>query len=482
MEERAQAVLPAIQARRDRCDAVVCCMSAPEIVKLTRIGRFNMDGSKRGAFDFLKKLRGSKKPNETGGAHEHLRGKLRAPAPVEYPEVGVYHPRIAGRVSENAAKLPAPAARKGTAGLLLMRSYILANNTAHYDAVIEALEARGLAVIPAFASGFDARPAVEAFFQGPGSAKIDVLLSLTGFSLVGGPAYNDSIAAAAMLGALDVPYLAARALEFQTIEPWEESERGLSPVEATMMVAIPELDGATAPMVFGGRSSRGGAGSSRDIQPERERVTRLAERVERLVRLRAKPRHERKIAILLFNFPPNGGATGTAAFLGVYESLHRTLIALKGDGYRVDVPPCVDALRERILEGNAKRHGAAANVAAKKVRSKTTSGASRTCARSRRSGARRRGAITRTARRCSCWESALATCWSPCSRPSATRATRCGCCSSAASPPPTPSRRSTAICAKISALTRSSISARMARWNSCRASRRGSLRRVGRSG
>ena len=51
-----------------------------------------------------------------------------------------------------------------------------------------------------------------------------------------------------MLGELDVPYIAAHALEFQTIEQWESSDRGLSPVEATMMVAIPELDGATAPM------------------------------------------------------------------------------------------------------------------------------------------------------------------------------------------------------------------------------------------
>ena len=63
MEEHAQAVLPAIQARRDTCDAMLGCMSAPKIVKLTRIGRFNMDGSKRGALDFLKRLRGGGKPS-----------------------------------------------------------------------------------------------------------------------------------------------------------------------------------------------------------------------------------------------------------------------------------------------------------------------------------------------------------------------------------------------------------------------------------
>ena len=45
-----------------------------------------------------------------------------------------------------------------------MRSYLLAGNAAHYDGVIAALEARGLRVIPAFASGLDARPAIEQFF------------------------------------------------------------------------------------------------------------------------------------------------------------------------------------------------------------------------------------------------------------------------------------------------------------------------------
>ena len=416
MEEHAEAVRPAILARRAECDAVVGCMSAPEIVKLTRIGSFNMDGSKRGAFDFLKKLRGKSK-GETGGAAQlamlkriprilrfipgpaqdvrayfltlqywlagsdenvvrlvrflinryagganaHWRGRLKAGDPINYPDVGVYHPRLPGRVAASADKLPTVQGARGTVGLLLMRSYILADNTAHYDAVIEALEARGLSVIPAFANGLDARPAVDAFLQG----RIDALLSLTGFSLVGGPAYNDSIAASKMLVALDVPYVAAQALEFQTIEQWEASERGLSSVEATMMVAIPELDGATAPSVFGGRSANSGAATNRDIQPHPERVARLAERIERLVRLRKTPRARRRVAIVLFNFPPNGGATGTAAFLGVYASLLNTLRAMDAGGYNVDLPADEDELRDRILKGNATRYGAGANVCAK---------------------------------------------------------------------------------------------------------------------
>ena len=80
-------------------------------------------------------------------------------------------------------------------------------------------------------------------------------MSLTGFSLVGGPAYNDARSAQDILAKLDVPYLAVTPVEFQTLDQWGGSARGLLPVEATMMVAIPELDGATGSMVYGGRGS-----------------------------------------------------------------------------------------------------------------------------------------------------------------------------------------------------------------------------------
>ena len=80
--------------------------------------------------------------------------------------------------------------------------------------------------------------------------QIDCLLSLTGFSLVGGPAYNDSSAAEDVLRKLDVNYIAAHALEFQSIEQWKSNEGGLGPVETTMLVALPEIDGASRWAVF----------------------------------------------------------------------------------------------------------------------------------------------------------------------------------------------------------------------------------------
>ena len=81
------------------------------------------------------------------GDRRALQGKLTAAAPIEYPEVGLYHPRLPNRVFERLDQLP-KAGLSGTVGLLLLRSYLISGNAAHYDGVIEALEARGLCVVP----------------------------------------------------------------------------------------------------------------------------------------------------------------------------------------------------------------------------------------------------------------------------------------------------------------------------------------------
>ncbi len=421
LEEHFQAVLPWLKERRDQCDAMVGCMSAGEVIRLTRLGRFSMSGSGGGAIGLLKRLRGGSKHNAASGAAQmkmlrripqilrfipgpaqdvrayfltlqywlagseenvvnmvrflvdryadgprrHLRGTLPSIAPAEYPELGLFHPRLGGRIGDRVDKLPYPANARGTVGMLVMRSYVLAGNTAHYEGVIAALESRGLRVIPAFASGLDSRPAVDKFFYAQGKPRIDALVSLTGFSLVGGPAYNDARAAEEMLAKLDVPHIAAHPLEFQSLAQWYGGERGLTPVEATMMVAIPELDGSTGPMVYGGRSGAAHGDHARDMQPQPERVQMLAARVARLVELRKRPHAQRKLAIVLFNFPPNAGNTGTAAHLAVFASLQRTLKALGQAGYQVEVPADSEELRRRIVEGNAERFGAHANVHAR---------------------------------------------------------------------------------------------------------------------
>ncbi|TYC61767.1 magnesium chelatase subunit H [Rhodobacterales bacterium] len=434
IEEHVQAIADALEARHLSCDAMVCCMSAGTIMKYTAMGRFRMSGEHKGPLALLKKLRGNGK--ESGrtagerqlamlrrlpkllkfipgtaqdvrnyfltlqyriaasdenianmvrllvgryadGARKRLRARTTAAAPKEYPECGLYHPRSSPRVTTRLRDLARVGKPKGTVGLLLLRTYILSGDTGHYDAVIAALEARGYNVVPVFCSGLDMRAAIADYMvDADGNATVDALCSLTGFSLVGGPAYSDATAAAEVLSRLDVPYLSASVTEFQTLEGWQASTQGLTPIETTLMVAIPELDGAVGAMVIGGRSGSadkakacicarqlGSCPAGRAcMRPDQERVGVLADRLAAMVRLRQTPRSARRIAVTLFNYPPNGGNIGTAAFLSVFESLLETMKRLSAEGYDVDVPADADVLKDMILKGNSDRFGTEANV------------------------------------------------------------------------------------------------------------------------
>ena len=71
LEPHIEAVRSALMARRDSCDALICCMSAPEIMRLTRMGRFRMDTEATGALALLKRLRGGgDKTGRSAGAQQ----------------------------------------------------------------------------------------------------------------------------------------------------------------------------------------------------------------------------------------------------------------------------------------------------------------------------------------------------------------------------------------------------------------------------
>ena len=432
IEEHITAILPDLTAARARADAFIGVIADSQITKLTKMGDLDMSKPASGLMGMLKKLKPQKGNSASSGqkqmsmlrripkilrfipgkaqdlrawflamqywlggsddnieqmirfliskysTHQNWRGAA-SKAPVDYPEVALYHPDLPGRITTNAADLPRPAKVRATVGLLMLRGYVLASDTAHYDAVIRAFEARGIACIPAFAGGLDGRPAISAFFHNGAQTRIDALVSLTGFSLVGGPAYNDSEAAVAALAALDVPYIAAHPLEFQTLGQWAGAGAGLGPIETTMLIALPEIDGATNPTVFAGRhgldgckgcaractgSAEAKAPTAKAMSPCHERVTVLAEKTLRLANLRQLRNADKKVGIVLFGFPPNAGAAGTAAYLSVFESLHNTLRGMQADGYTLEVPESVDDLRAIVLKGNSATFGQPANVAA----------------------------------------------------------------------------------------------------------------------
>jgi hypothetical protein len=229
---------------------------------------------------------------------------------------------------------------------------------------------------------------------------IDALVNLTGFSMVGGPAYNDAPAAQAVLRALDVPYLSLQTLEFQSVREWLDDPRGLNPLQATLQVAIPELDGAIAPTVFGGKGSATADAPVPASEPLPDRVEAIADKVHKLVTLRRTARAERRVAVVLFNFPPNAGNTGSAAYLAVFPSLSACSPRSRSRATRWSCPPaprrCASWCATGTASATARRRACTPASAPT-----TTCAASAGSVRSSRCGAPRPASSSPTARGCS---------------------------------------------------------------------------------
>ena len=287
--------------------------------------------------------------------------RLKLAAPQQAPSVAIYHPdapKLFETFETYQQWYKQPLDPQQTIGLLLMRPQVVSKTTKHYDTLIRSIEAEGLSVVPAIATLMDNREAVSKFLIHESNPRVSQIISLTGFSFVGGPAMNDSAAASEFLTKLNLPYRSAVSLDTQTVEAWTDSQTGLNPIQAGMQIAIPEIDGATEPFVYGGIPSRG-----QEPVALADRCTRLARRLKRWHNLQTAPSAQLKLAIVLFCFPPSKGNIGTAADLDVFPGLYDVLKRLADGGYDVEVPRDSDELRERLLGGNSEEFGATANVA-----------------------------------------------------------------------------------------------------------------------
>lgn len=299
------------------------------------------------------------------------KGKIQVKEPLFYPETALFHPESETHFESMVEYQKWQRSRgrsftQGRVAILSMRASILGGNTRHLSNLVHALESKGLEVCIAYSGGLDFRSAIQQFFisnfssntkQKSKKMEIDVLINATGFSLVGGPAESRPKEAQEVLKELGIGYMEMIPLAFQRVSEWKNDMMGLSPIQLALSVAIPELDGATEPRIIGGP----GAKLDR-IEPIKEEIELATERIFKRVQLHRKTNAEKKLAIVLFNFPPNLGNIGTAAYLDVFASLFKLLHELKQQGYKVELPESAEALREAIVNGNHHTYGTTGNV------------------------------------------------------------------------------------------------------------------------
>ncbi|MEH2380719.1 MAG: magnesium chelatase subunit H [Nostoc sp.] len=251
-------------------------------------------------------------------------------------------------------------------GILLYRKHVITKQP-YIPQLIRSFEKAGLTPLPIFINGVEGHVAVRDWMttdyeiqqrqldniETPSlsseAVKVDAIVSTIGFPLVGGPAGSMEAGrqvevAKRILTAKNVPYIVAAPLLIQDIYSW--TRQGVGGLQSVVLYALPELDGAIDTIPLGGL-----VGENIYLVPER--VQRLIGRVKSWVALRQKPASERKIAIVLYGFPPGYGAVGTAALLNVPRSLLKFLHALKEQGYTVgDLPEDGEELIRRVKEAD----------------------------------------------------------------------------------------------------------------------------------
>uniref|UniRef100_UPI001FCE78FD cobaltochelatase subunit CobN n=1 Tax=Mesorhizobium carmichaelinearum TaxID=1208188 RepID=UPI001FCE78FD len=220
--------------------------------------------------------------------------------------------------------------------ILFYRSLLLAADVAPIDTLFEALEQRGVTPVPIFVSSLK-DPASLAFVETAlAFLKPAAIIAATAFASGAEPGVET------LFDRAGVPV-------FQVIvattrrDVWENNQRGLAPADLAMHVVLPELDGRilAGAISFKGESDVDPALGHRAFanRPEPDRVAQVADRVAAFIKLQETPRAERKLAILIPDYPSAPGRTGYAVGLDVPSSVLAMLHDLSEQGYVVEGIP-----------------------------------------------------------------------------------------------------------------------------------------------
>ncbi len=224
------------------------------------------------------------------------------------------------------------------AALVFYRSHLLSADIAPITALAQALRARGLAVGALFAASLKAPDTAEWVARTLAAWRPSVVLNATGFSSLlplplagegrgeGGPAPPPE---RSPLDSPNAPVLQL-ILAGASREAWQASTRGLTPADLAMQVALPELDGRLLTTAISFKRETSGRTLH---EPEPAGIALAADRAAGWAKLAATPRADRRLAVVLSDYPGQGGQQGHAVGLDSFASLAAITRLLADAGY-----------------------------------------------------------------------------------------------------------------------------------------------------
>ncbi|MFI8334892.1 cobaltochelatase subunit CobN [Pseudomonas taetrolens] len=268
--------------------------------------------------------------------------------PRTLPRTAIYHP---AHTSPGLQDWQADwHAGQPVAALLFYRSHLQAANTAFVDVFCQRLLAAGLNPLPIAVASLKEPGCLNVVQEVLDEVEAGVILNTTGF------AQSSPEAPHLRPFRRNIPVI--QAICAQDNQPgWEASEQGLGPRDLAMHIALPELDGRiiSRPISFkdlAWRSER----SQSDVVCYRahpERMDFVAELARRWIELARLPNPQKRIALILANYPTRDGRIGNGVGLDTPAAALNILRALQAEGYPLDaeLPETGTALIQALLGG-----------------------------------------------------------------------------------------------------------------------------------
>ncbi|QND13821.1 cobaltochelatase subunit CobN [Rhizobium leguminosarum bv. trifolii] len=259
--------------------------------------------------------------------------------------------RVAAEVSSRGGMVAEEGFDPPTVAISFYRALVQSGETGPIEALIEALTTLGLRPLPVFAYSLKdpiSTGILESVFS---SLKPDVVINTTGFAVSAPGADRQPT----VLEANEAIVLQA-ILSASSREAWAASSQGLSARDLGMNVALPEVDGRVlARAVSFKTAARYDALVETNIvasQADAGRVRYTAELAANWARLRKTSAGDRRIALVMANYPNRDGRLGNGVGLDTPEGTVEVLRAMRSAEYPVaEIPADGDELIRHLMEG-----------------------------------------------------------------------------------------------------------------------------------
>ncbi|MBE9123546.1 cobaltochelatase subunit CobN, partial [Tychonema sp. LEGE 07199] len=240
-------------------------------------------------------------------------------------------------------------------GILFYRAHYLSGNLVPIDALCQALTERNLVPVPVFVSSLrepDLQIELLDYFQPKDSESIQLLLNTTSFAVSG---FNSQQPETNSLQSLDVPVLQA-IFSGGGLEQWETQLQGLSPRDVAMNVALPEVDGK---IITRAVSFKAVQTWNDELETDvvgyvaaDDRISFVADLTANWVKMKQTPAANRRIAIILANYPTRNARLANGVGLDTPASCVEILKAMQQAGYLVEnIPASGNELIEILTSG-----------------------------------------------------------------------------------------------------------------------------------